>query len=176
MNRRIQLAWVKFGKLSFIFRDEELPISLKWKLFNQCIIHVLSYGAETWTTTKKLEKKLRVTERAMERILIGVTRRDRVRNQDLRNKTRVKDILQEIKSKKWRWAGHLARRKDDRWTHKLTDWTPRAHTRSRGRQCKRWIDEIREYGGITWTRTAQDRAKWKIDEEAFLLQWSEIGN
>ena len=115
-------------------------------------------------------------ERAMERILIGVTRRDRVRNQDLRNKTKVKDIIQEIKSKKWRWAGHLARRKDDRWTHKLTDWTPRAHTRSRGRQCRRWIDEIREYGGITWTRTAQDRAKWKIDEEAFLLQWSEIGN
>ena len=92
---------MKFGKLRFLFRDEELPISLKRNLFNQCIIPVLTYGTETWTTTKKLEKQLKITERAMERILIGVTRRDRVRNQDLRNKTTVKDIIQEIKSKKW---------------------------------------------------------------------------
>ena len=33
----------------------------------------------------------------------------------------------QLKSKKWTWAGHLARRQDDRWTHKLTDWTPRAY-------------------------------------------------
>ena len=79
--RRIQLAWVKFGKLGFIFRDVDLPLSLKSQIFNQCIIPVLSYGAETWITTKRLEKKLRVTERAMERIMVGVTRKDRVRNQ-----------------------------------------------------------------------------------------------
>ena len=80
VKRRIQLGWAKFGKLSFIFRDEDLPTSLKKQVFNKCIIPVLSYGSETWTTTNKLEKKLRVTERAMERIMIGVTRRDRVTN------------------------------------------------------------------------------------------------
>ena len=175
VNRRIQLAWAKFGKLNFIFRDEKLPLSLKKQIFNQCIIPVLSYGAETWTTTKRLERKLRVTERAMERIMIGVTKRDKVRNQDLRKKTKVRDIVQEIKSKKWRWAGHLARRKDDRWTYKLTIWTPRANTRRRGRQSRRWIDDIREYGSVTWKRTAQDRSRWKNDEEAFLQQWREIG-
>ena len=52
--------------------------------------------------------------------MIGVTRKDRVSNQ-LRKKTEVLDIIQEIKSKKWTWAGHLAGRQDDRWTHKLTD-------------------------------------------------------
>ena len=175
VNRRIQLAWVKFGKLSFIFRDEELPLALKRPIFNQCIIPVLSYGSETWTTTKRLEKKLNVTERAIERILIGVTRRDRVTNTDLRKKTEVRDIILEIKSKKWRWAGHLARREDNRWTHKLTDWIPRSFTRGRGRPNRRWLDDIKEYGKVTWKRTAQDRVKWKIDEEAFLLQWSEIG-
>ena len=173
--RRIQLAWVKFGKLSIVFRDENLPLSLKTQLFDQCIIPVLSYGSETWTTTKKLEKKLRVTERAMERIMVGITRKDRVRNEDLRNKTNVRDIIQEIKTKKWRWAGHLARRCDNRWTHKITEWTPREQTRRRGRQSRRWMDDIREFGGVTWMRNAQDRGKWKVDEEAFLQQWSEIG-
>ena len=114
VNRRIQLAWAKFGKLSFILRDENLPMSLKKQLFNQCIIPVLSYGAETWTTTNRLERKLRVTERAMERIMRGVSRKDKVRNQDLRNSTGVLDIIQVIKQKKWRWAGHLARRQDER--------------------------------------------------------------
>ena len=84
----------------------------------------------------------------------------------------MQDIIQEIKSKKWTWAGHLARRQDDRWNHKLTDWTPRAYTRGKGRQSRRWMDDIREYGSVTWKRTAQDRVKWKADEQAF--QWSGV--
>ena len=122
-----------------------------------------------------MEKKLRVIERAMERILIGVTRKDRVTNQDLRMKTNVRDIIREIKVKKWRWAGHLARYKDNRWTQRLTNWTPRTYVRGRGRQSRRWTDELRKHAGVTWQRKAQEREWWKIDEEAFLQQWSEIG-
>ena len=94
-------------------------------IFNQCILISVLYGAETWTTTKKLEKKLRVTERAMEMIMVGVAKKDRVRNENLRKKTNARDIIQEIKTKKWRWAGHLARRHDKRWTHCITEWTPK---------------------------------------------------
>ena len=169
------MAWANYGKLNYIFRDENLPTSLKTQVFNQCIIPVLSYGAETWTTTKKLEKKLQVTERAMERIMIGVTRKDRVTNVNLRELTNAHDILREIKVKKWRWAGHLARQHDNRWTLKATNWTPRSYTRGRGRQNRRWTDELRKQAGITWQREAQDRLRWKNDEEAFLQQWSEIG-
>ena len=174
VKRRIQLSWAKFGKLGFIFRDKDLPLSLKKPIFNQCIIPVLSYGSETWTTTKKLEKKLRVTERAMERIMVGVTRKDRVRNTDLRERTKVRDIIQDIKTKQWRWAGHLARRQDNRWTHIITEWTPRTYTRRRGRQSRRWMDDIRGSQGVTWMRAARDRTRWKNDEEAFLMQWSKI--
>ena len=93
VNRRIQLARVKFGTLSFIFRDEALPLTLKRQIFNQCIIPVLSYGAETLTTTTRLEKKLRVTERAMEKVMIGVTRKDRVRCYGSKQKTGVQDVI-----------------------------------------------------------------------------------
>ena len=40
-KRRIQLGWVKFGTLSYIFRDHALPLSLKRQVFDQCIISVL---------------------------------------------------------------------------------------------------------------------------------------
>ncbi|PIK46507.1 endonuclease-reverse transcriptase [Apostichopus japonicus] len=175
VNRRIQLAWVKFGKLSFIFRDQDLPTSLKKQVFNQCIIPVLSYGAETWTTTTKLEKKLRVTESAMERIMIGVTRRDRVTNQNLREKTNVQDIIKEIKVKKWRWAGHLARQHDNRWTKKITNWTPRivSEERHAGRveDGQMNSENLQVFYGKGEHRTDGNG----IDEEAFILQWMEIG-
>ncbi len=61
----------------------------------------------------------------MKRIMIGVTKKDRVKNVDLRKNSRVRDIVKTIKSKKGRWAGHLARRYDNRWACKTTNWTPR---------------------------------------------------
>ena len=37
----------------------------------------------------------------------------------IRNKTKVKDILDKIKEARWRWAGHITRRDDNRWTKNL---------------------------------------------------------
>ena len=59
IKRRIQLGWVKFGTLSYIFWDHIHLIYMKRQVFDQCIIPVLSYGAETRTTTKWLEKKIK---------------------------------------------------------------------------------------------------------------------
>ena len=80
-----------------------------------------------------------------------------------------------LRKYKQRWAGHLARQCANRWTLKVTNWTPRICVRRRGRQSRRWTDELREHAGVTWQRKAQNRHRWKTDEEAFLLQWSEIG-
>ena len=50
---------------------------MKRKIFNQCIWPVLTYGCETWTSTKKINQRLAVTQRAMERSMLGITRRGR---------------------------------------------------------------------------------------------------
>ena len=74
-----------------------------------------------------------------------------------------------------KWAGHLARTKDDRWTKLVTEWRPRLGTRSQGRQKTRWRDDIVKFMGITWMRVAQDRIEWHELEEAFALQWADNG-
>ncbi len=51
------------------------------------------------TTNKRLEKIKRVPMRAMERIMMGVTKKDWVKNEDLRNKSRMQDIINTIKLK-----------------------------------------------------------------------------
>ena len=45
----------------------------------------------------------------MECAMLGITLSDRVRNTDIRKKTKVEDNGVRITKLKWRWAGHLAR-------------------------------------------------------------------
>ncbi|CAH2234449.1 jg6126 [Pararge aegeria aegeria] len=74
-------------------------------------------------------KRLRVTQRAMERAMLGVSLRDQIKNEEIRRRTRVTDIAQRVAKLKWQWAGHIARRTDGRWGLKVPEW--RAHTGER---------------------------------------------
>ncbi|CAH2208531.1 jg26365 [Pararge aegeria aegeria] len=44
--------------------------------------------------------------------MIGVKRKDRYSSHNIRNQTRVIDILNKIDIQKWRWAGHSQRERD----------------------------------------------------------------
>ena len=46
--------------------------------------------------------------------MLNVKLKDRVRNTTIRQRTRVTDIVQYVTNKKWKWAGHIARMKDNR--------------------------------------------------------------
>ena len=171
LSRRITAGWKAFWKYKDVLKSK-LPICMKRKIFNQCILPVLTYGCETWTSTKKINQRLAVTQRAMERSMLGITRRDRKSNKWIREQTKVMDVVEKIRTLKWRWAGHVARMQDNRWTNVITSWYPRDGTRKRGRQETRWRDDIVKAAGATLERTALDRQQWKTLEEAFVLQWT----
>ncbi|CAH2236238.1 jg22049 [Pararge aegeria aegeria] len=63
-----------------------------------------------------LIRRLRITKRAMERAMLGVSLRDQVRNEEIRRRTRVTDIAQRVAELKWKWAGHSS---ENRWTLKF---------------------------------------------------------
>ena len=105
---RIKAGWSCFGRFREILCDKKIPIVHRRRVFNQCVLPTMTYGCETWTTTKFLEQKLTTAQRAMERQMLGVTIRDKIRNTVIRKVTQVKDIMNKIKEAKWRWAGHLA--------------------------------------------------------------------
>ena len=48
-------------------------------VYNQCILPVLTYELETWSLTKTPERKLQSVKRGMERIMLGITLKDRMR-------------------------------------------------------------------------------------------------
>ena len=55
---RIKAGWSIFGKYREIFLDRHLPISLKRKVFNQCVLPAMIYGCQTGSLTTALVKKL----------------------------------------------------------------------------------------------------------------------
>ncbi|CAH2234109.1 jg1188 [Pararge aegeria aegeria] len=79
----------------------------------------------------------------MERAMLGVSLRDRIRNVVIRRRTKVTDIAQRVAKLKWQWAGHIVRRKDGRWGPKVLEWQPRTGKRSVGRPPTRWTDDIK---------------------------------
>ncbi|XP_013144778.1 PREDICTED: uncharacterized protein LOC106108224 [Papilio polytes] len=175
VNRRIRLGWAAFGKLRDILSSQDIPQCLKTKVFDQCVLPVMTYGTETWPLTAGNIRRLKVTQRAMERAMLGVSLRDRVRNDAIRSRTKVTDIARRIVNLKWRWAGHIARRTDGRWGRRVLEWRPRIGRRSVGRPPARWTDDLVKVAGAHWMRAAQDRALWQSMGEAYVQQWTTYG-
>ena len=161
IGERITSGWRRFGDYSHFLRDKKIPTCLKRKIMDTVILPAMTYGAETWTLTKHLERKLAVAQRSMERSLLNITRRDKIRNEIIRSKTGVIDIIEKVKCMKGQWAGHVARMKNTRWAKITSEWTPRDGKRLRGRPKRRWRDDIEEAVGSQWMRTAQDRSAWR---------------
>jgi hypothetical protein len=72
----------------------------------------MTYRTETWPLTMGLIRRLNVTQ---ERAMLEVSLRDRIRNDEIRKRTKVTDIARRIADLKWQWAGHIAMRTDGRW-------------------------------------------------------------
>jgi len=79
------------------------------------ILPVVLYGCETWSLTLQEERKLRVLRR------IFVTRRDevtgewrRMHNKELNDLYSSPNTVRVIKSRRMRWAGHVARMGEER--------------------------------------------------------------
>ncbi|XP_030753651.1 uncharacterized protein LOC115880560 [Sitophilus oryzae] len=87
-------------------------------------------------------KELRVSQRAMERAIMGISLRDHIRNADIGRQTRITDIVERIANSKWSWAGHMARQSKERWAKRLLCWRPCLEKRPVGRPPKRWTDDI----------------------------------
>ncbi len=90
-------------------------------MFNSCVITALTYGYQMWTLSKQLIKKLQSTQNTLERAMLGIELKQKIRLKKIKAKFKFnKNILHFIRRLKWDWAGHLGRLKDDHWTTKIT--------------------------------------------------------
>ncbi|KAG6448149.1 hypothetical protein O3G_MSEX005337 [Manduca sexta] len=121
IERRISNTWKRYWSLSEVMKNKDMPIKEKRKLYNTCIVPCLIYGCQTWALTDSLTNKIKVCQNGIERSVIGVKRKDKIRLKEIKNKTKFKDTIETSKILKWRWTGHMMRETREKWTKVITE-------------------------------------------------------
>ncbi|KAJ4428167.1 hypothetical protein ANN_24182 [Periplaneta americana] len=127
---------------------------------------------ETWTLTLREEHRFRVFENKVLRKIFGAKRDEvtgewrKLHNTELHALYSSPDIIRNIKSRRLRWAGHVARMGESRNAYRVLVGRPEGK-RPLGRPRRRWEDNIKMdlrevgYDDRDWINLAQDRDRWR---------------
>ena len=134
-----------------------MPQKLKGKFYRTAIRPAMLYGAECWPTKRQHVQQLSVAEMRMLRWFCRHTRRDRVRNEVIRDRVGVAPIEKKLTQHRLRWFGHIQRR------------SPEAPVRS---GVLKRVDMVKRGRGrpkLTWDESVKrDLKNWDISEELAL--------
>jgi hypothetical protein len=148
-----------------------LSRNIKVKIYKTIILPVVLHGCEIWSLTLKKEHRLRVFENRVLRRISG-PKRDEVTGEwrKLHNELHIlyssPNIIRQIKSRRMRWTGHVARMGKERNVYRVWMGKPEGK-RPLERPRHRWEDgirmDLREMGwkSVDWIQMAQDRDWWQ---------------
>jgi hypothetical protein len=133
---------------------------LKVKIYKTIILPVVLYGCETWSLTLREEHRLRVFENRVLRRIFGPTRDEvtgewrKLHNGELHNLYSSADIIRQIKSRRMRCTGHVARMGEGRNVYRVFVGKPEGK-RPLERPRRKWEDGIKmDLGEIGWIHLA----------------------
>ena len=139
--------------------------------YRTIILPFVLYGCETWSLTLREEHSLRVFENRVLRRIFGPKRDGvteewrKLHNEEINDPYSSPNIVRVIKSRRMRWAGHVALMGERRGVYRVLMGKPKGK-RPLGSPRRRWENNIKMdlqvvgYGGIDWIELAQDKDKW----------------
>ena len=153
--------------LNSVLWDKNISKSNKHLIYNSIVKSIITYGSEVWQLKERSKRLLEATEMDFWRRSAGRSKRDRVRNEEIREIMNVTHtIVDDISVNQLKWYGHVQRMNEERLPKQVLNWAPHGR-RKRGRPRKSWregIDrEIREKGldEDLW----EDREQWRLGIE-----------
>ncbi|KAM2920166.1 hypothetical protein COP2_042051 [Malus domestica] len=135
-------------------------LKLKGKFNRTAIRPAMLYGIECWAVK---HQHVGVVEMRMLRWMCRHTRKDKIRNEDIRGKVGVAKIEGKRRENRLRWFGHVQRRPTDAPVRRCDHGTEVQGRRGRGRPRKTLEETLRkdlEYLDLTEDMT-QNRAQWR---------------
>ncbi|KAJ4435669.1 hypothetical protein ANN_18285 [Periplaneta americana] len=169
-NRNIKIGDLSFEEVEkFKYLGATSAVkNVKVRIYKTVILPVVLYGCEAWTLTLREEQRLRVFENKVLRKIFGAKRDEvtgewrKLHNAELHAIYSSPDIIRNIKFRRLRWAGLVARMGESRNAYRVLVGRP-AVKRPLGRPRRRWEDNIKMdlrevgYDGGDWINLAQDR-------------------
>ena len=121
------------------------------------------YGLETVAVTKRQVEEMEVAEMKMLRFTMGVTRKDKIRNEHIRSTVKVEPLGMKLREGRLRWYGHVMRRDQEYVGRKMMEMEL-AGKRRRGRPKRRFLDvvieDMKEVG--VKEMDIEDRKMWRM--------------
>jgi hypothetical protein len=114
INSRLNSGNACYHSVQILLSSLLLSSDVKVKIYKSIILPVVLYGCETWSLTLREEHRLRVFENRVLRGIFGPKRDEvtgkwrKLHSGELHN-LYSSDIVRQIKSRRMRWAGHVAR-------------------------------------------------------------------
>ena len=124
-----------------LIKDRNISLKVKTIICLSMLRPILTYGHELWTLTSKTRSQIQAVEMKVLRLIKGITRLDKHRNEDIRRELGVESILDFVERGQLRWFGHVKRMGDERYPKRMLEWTPQGR-RPVGRSRKRWHANI----------------------------------
>ena len=101
------------------------------------------YGLETVAVAKKQVEETEVAEMKISRFGMGVTGKDKVRNEYIGNTVKVERLGMKMREGRLRWYGHVLRRDQEHVRRKFMEMElPK--NRKRGRPKRKFLDVVKE--------------------------------
>jgi hypothetical protein len=109
------------------------------RIYKSIVRPVLTCAAETCADTSETQQILETTEMNTLRKVVGKTKSDDVRSQDLREQCGIQPIEEWVNNRKGEWNNHISRMTEDRFVKFVRDNSPKGKRRT-GRPRKRWSE------------------------------------
>jgi hypothetical protein len=84
VSHKIRARWIKWRQISDIICDKKVPNKLKGKFYRTAIRSTMMCDTKCWATKGQHIQKMSVAEMRMLRWICGHTRKDRIKNDDIR--------------------------------------------------------------------------------------------
>ncbi|KAJ4440626.1 hypothetical protein ANN_08773 [Periplaneta americana] len=143
------IAYADPDNIFYCLSEPPYPMSsTRSRYLKISLLLVILYGCETWTLTLREEQKLRVFENKVLRKIFGAKRDEvtgewrKLHNAELHAFFSSPDIMRNIKFRRLKWAGYVARMGESRNAYRVLVGRPEGK-RPLGRSRRRWEDNIK---------------------------------
>jgi len=115
IKSRLKLGNASYYSVQNLLSSSLLSKNLKLKIYRTIILPVVLYGCESGSLTLREERRLRVFENRVLRRVFGPKRDEvtgewrKLHNEELSDLYPLPNIVRVVKSRRMRWAGHVAR-------------------------------------------------------------------